>query len=313
MKKHFKLYKSGKNWLIAGIVTLAAGLAFSVTSANADTLTDGSNSQVNNDVQQTQVINSSSDIINDSEKPTSTAISNQLKASEESQTSADSTNNQSSVIATTTVNYAANANVKNGWVKQSDGTTAYYRNGQLDSGREYVQLDSLTNLGTQNWYLLDNGIAQSGVQKWMGSFYYFDPITYLRVDNDYREQVWQDGTHDWYMFGNDGRIVTGVYNWQGSIYYFDPSSYLRVDNEYISTLNDGRGYLFGTDGRAVSGVHWWVGTYYYFDPVTHLRVDNDYREQVWQDGTHDWYMFGDGGRIVTGPYKWQGSLYYFDP
>lgn len=40
MKKHFKLYKSGKNWLVAGIVTLAAGLTFFATPANADTVTD---------------------------------------------------------------------------------------------------------------------------------------------------------------------------------------------------------------------------------------------------------------------------------
>ena len=313
MKKHFKLYKSGKNWLIAGIVTLTAGLTFSVTSANADTIADN-NSQVDSNVQQTQVIKNSNDVdSNSGQQAFSSAVSNQNEVSTGSQTNSISTNTQSYATATTTVNYAANANEKNGWVKQSDGTIVYYRNGQLDKGREYVQFDSLTNPGNKDWYLLDNGVATSGVQKWMGTYYYFDPITHLRVDNDYREQVWTDRIHDWYMFGNDGKIVTGLYNWQGSLYYFDPSSYLRVDNEYISTQSDGRGYLFGIDGRAVSGVNWWVGTYYYFDPVTHLRVDNDYREQVWQDGTHDWYMFGNGGGIVTGPYNWQGSLYYFDP
>lgn len=309
MKKRFKLYKSGKKWCVAAIVALVAGFSLSLGSA------------VHADVVTAQSVNNSADIelTNNSATPsslsdsTSASSANSPQTSTESTLGSNSTSTSTSVSAYTSTSYAATSTGQNGWVKQSNGSMAYYRNGQLDTGREYVQLNSLTNSGKQDWYLLDNGIAQSGVQKWMGTYYYFDPTTYLRVDNSYREQVWQDGTHDWYMFGNDGKIITGVYNWQGSIYYFDPSSYLRVDNQYIATQQDGRGYLFGNDGRAVSGVNWWQGTYYYFDPVSHLRVDHDYREQVWSNGIHDWYMFGDGGRIVTGAYNWQGSLYYFDP
>ncbi|WP_373369922.1 hypothetical protein [Limosilactobacillus vaginalis] len=93
----------------------------------------------------------------------------------------------------------------------------------------------------------NDGKALTGVQKWMGTFYYFDPTTYLRVDNDYREQVWQDGTHDWYMFGNGGRIVSGFYNWQGSLYYFNPVTYLKVTNHYIRNTN-GTIYQANKDG-----------------------------------------------------------------
>ena len=43
-KKHFKLYKSGKKWCIAAVVTFAAtlGLVAGNTTVNADTLTTGS-------------------------------------------------------------------------------------------------------------------------------------------------------------------------------------------------------------------------------------------------------------------------------
>lgn len=86
MKKHFKLYKSGKNWLIAGIVTLAAGLTFSVTSANADTIADN-NSQVDSNVQQTQVIKNSNDVdSNSGQQAFSSAVSNQNEVSTGSQT-----------------------------------------------------------------------------------------------------------------------------------------------------------------------------------------------------------------------------------
>ena len=285
--------------------TLAAGLTFSVTSANADTIADN-NSQVDSNVQQTQVIKNSNDVdSNSGQQAFSSAVSNQNEVSTGSQTNSISTNTQSYATATTTVNYAANANEKNGWVKQSDGTIVYYRNGQLDKGREYVQLDSLTNPGNKDWYLLDNGVATSGVQKWMGTYYYFDPVTKLRVDNKYVQSQW--GL--WYMFGSNGQIASGKYDWQGSTYYFDPSSYLKVSNDYRVTERDGRGVLLGSDGRALSGVQKWAGTYYYFDPVTKLRVDNNYVQSQWGD----WYMFGNDGRIVQGFYNWKGTLYFFDP
>lgn len=306
-KKHFKLYKSGKQWLCMSIAIMSAtfGMIFA------------SNAQSDSSVQSQNI----------SDPVQSSNTGNPIQA------------NTQVVLASSSQDTTT---PKDGW---NSSHSAYYSNGKLANG--YVQSDD------GNYYMFSNGVRQSGVQKWMGTYYYFDPSTYLRVDNSYREQVWQDGTHDWYMFGNDGRIVSGKYDWQGSTYYFDPSSYLRVDNDYRSTESDGRGVLLGSDGRAMTGLQsWmgsnyyfdqlsklrvdndyratqsdgrgvlldsngqaltgvqkWMGTYYYFDPVTKLRVDNNYVKSQW--GL--WYMFGNGGRIVTGLYNWQGSLYYFDP
>ena len=74
-----------------------------------------------------------------------------------------------------------------------------------------------------------DGRIVTKVYPWAGTYYYFDPTTYLRVDNDYRQSQWGD----WYLFGNDGRIQTGVQRWAGTYYYFDPTTYLRVDNDYV--------------------------------------------------------------------------------
>ncbi|MEN3242686.1 C39 family peptidase, partial [Fructilactobacillus sanfranciscensis] len=79
---------------------------------------------------------------------------------------------------------------------------------------------------------------------WSGTYYYFDPLTYLRVDNNYVQSQW--GT--WYMFGNDGRIVVGLADWTGAKYYFDPSTYLKVTNAwenvgYGSAYFDGNGQM----------------------------------------------------------------------
>lgn len=326
MLKRFKLYKSGKIWCVAAIATAMITLGTISLNANADSVNGSENivtEQISATVSSENSVNSSSMVANSSAKSDIITVPSVTSTEAEQETAAtsatvasgvnNSNNNEEAVdiqaTATATLKAAATTSTltetttpENGW---NSNHTVYYKNGQTVNG--YVQADD------GNYYMFKDGVRQSGVQKWMGTYYYFDPTTYLRVDNDYREQVWEDGSDYWYMFGEDGKIVTGTYNWQGSLYYFDPYTYLRVDNQYISTLADGRGYLFGGDGRAVSGVNWWVGTYYYFDPVTHLRVDNDYREQIWADGTHNWYMFGDNGQIITGPYSWQGSLYYFDP
>ena len=172
-------------------------------------------------------------------------------------------------------------------------------------GTQYVQLPTIpdTNVqGNTNWYFVKDGIAQSGVQQWAGSYYYFDPVTYLRVDNSYVQSQWGD----WYMFGNDGRIVNGLYNYNGNTYYANPVTYLREKNTYVPVAT----VLLGDDGAALSGVQQWNGAYYYFDPATHLLASKrNYVQSQWGD----WYLIGDNGQVLSGLQEWYGSYYYFDP
>lgn len=157
---------------------------------------------------------------------------------------------------------------KNGWVNENNQWT-FYTNNQVTSGRNYSYLPSINGNGN-SWYLVDNGVVQSGVQQWAGSYYDFDANNnYQRVDNNYVQSQW--GL--WYLFGNDGRILTGVQKWAGTYYYFDPNTYLRVDNDYRQS-QWGDWYLFGNDGRILSGLQKWAGNYYYFDPTTYLKIEN---------------------------------------
>lgn len=55
-----------------------------------------------------------------------------------------------------------------------------------------------------DWYLFGpDGRIQTGARRWMGSVYYFDPVTYLRVNNSWREGLY---------FGADGRLVNGAFS-----------------------------------------------------------------------------------------------------
>lgn len=343
-KKHFKLYKSGKQWCAMAIATTMAviGIATTSQSVQADVNTDSATTntqQVNNDSTNNQSFDNTQSVTSDSQN------SNEQSTATNNDTQNVTTNEQIQVSTTTTTNQN---NTKNGWYDEN-GQKVYYTNGQTESGRHYEQLSSIDGSDTKNYYLVDNGVAQSGLQEWQGSHYYFDPTTYLVQKNTYVDpnhnntgyllgsdgiaktgvQKWQGTYYDfdantyqlitnsyaksqwgmYYMFGNDGKIVTGAYDWMGSKYYFDESSYLRVDNDYRVPAGTDRGYLLGSDGRALSGVQKWQGTYYYFDPSTYQLIKNNYVQSQWGD----WYMFGDDGKIVTGLKEWQGTLYYFDP
>ena len=295
-KKRYKLYKQGKRWCVLalsfGIVTF--GLA---QKANADEQTPVSNMPQSSVVAESNTNNAQ--MQTNSEKIAETATSqSQNNPKNEPQ------NDTSPLSVQPQANDTKDQTQLNGWHQdQSTKQWTYYTNGQTTQGRDYVNLPTINGQGN-NWYLVENGTVLSGVQQWAGTYYYFDPSTYLRVDNNYVQSQW--GL--WYMFGQDGRIATKVYQWAGTYYYFDPSTYLRVDNNYVQS-QWGLWYMFGQDGRIATKVYQWAGTYYYFDPTTYLRVDHNYVQSQWGD----WYMIGNDGRIVSGLYDWMGSTYYFDP
>ena len=317
-KKHFKLYKSGKQWCIAAVVTFAAtlGLVAGNTTVNAATLTTGGltpQAQVNQEKGTTNTSQPASDqgktsntgdVKNTVPQPNNSGKTNQPQNGQDQKENAGNDN------GSTGNNDQNKGQQTTNWQKNADNQWVYNGKTEQDlKGTQYVQLPTIpdTNVqGNTNWYFVKDGIAQSGVQQWAGSYYYFDPVTYLRVDNRYVQSQW--GLK--YMFGKDGRIATGLYKWDknNQWYYFNPITYLAVTNDYIQA-NDGNWYLFTADGTAASRVAQWAGTYYYFDPVTHLRVDNNYVQSQWGD----WYLFGNDGRILSGVQQWAGTYYYFDP
>ena len=317
-KKRFKLYKSGKQWCIAAVVTFAAtlGLVAGNTTVNAATLTTGGltpQAQVNQEKGTTNTSQPASDqgkTSNTGDVKNTVPQPNNSGKTNQPQNGQDQTENAGNDKGSTGNNDQNKGQQTTDWQKNADNQWVY--NGKTDQdlkGTQYVQLPTIpdTNVqGNTNWYFVKDGIAQSGVQQWAGSYYYFDPVTYLRVDNRYVQSQW--GLK--YMFGKDGRIATGLYKWDknNQWYYFNPITYLAVTNDYIQA-NDGNWYLFTADGTAASRVAQWAGTYYYFDPVTHLRVDNNYVQSQWGD----WYLFGNDGRILSGVQQWAGTYYYFDP
>lgn len=375
MKIHKKLYKAKKQWCCMALAATVASVGIALApnmSAYADTGVSTDNAAVaksteegqNNKSATLHSVNNqtSTDTIADQNNQSSTE--NQQATTDQKMNESRNSNSQSNPVKNDVVkdsnNISSNKStndttksspVHNGWTKNNQGQMTYYQKGQAMSGRQYVELPTIPNTGVKgdtNWYLVDNGVAQSGLQKWQGSHYYFDPKTYLVVKNDYVVPADSDAG---YLLGKDGIALNGIQKWQGTyyafdydtyrlvknqkfnewgntyqidnqgrvasglykdanddVYYYNPSSYLAETNTYIVPTGTQNGYLFGKDGKALSGVQKWQGTYYYFDPETKQLVRNDYVKSQW--GL--WYMVGPNGALVTGPYNWQGSTYYFD-
>ncbi|MBD5090831.1 MAG: KxYKxGKxW signal peptide domain-containing protein [Lactobacillus sp.] len=306
MKKHFKLYKSGKKWCVMALTIISIMLG-GIGVANADMLNTASESAATVLDDQTGNSNNTVSSASTSDK-VETVINNNAKNLQTSDTKSES--NGSKVVATgemTPVKPQPATQIKNGWVKEDTGWT-YYQDNKTSTGWAYSYLPTITVNGKgdgSNWYLTNNGVVQSGVQKWQNTYYDFDENTYLRVDNDYRQSQWGD----WYLFGNDGRIQTGVQSWAGTYYYFDPLTYLRVDNDYRQS-QWGDWYMFGGDGRIVSGYHNWQGTLYYFDPQTYLVVKNAFFNANGSWGDWDVHYADNNGRIHSLTYFSQFTPIY---
>ncbi|MBM6955326.1 C40 family peptidase [Lactobacillus coleohominis] len=315
-KKRYKLYKSGKKWCCMALTTIATAVGMITTQQHiqADTTTNNdpqqvvvnqnqtydTNVQSSNTIDNNQNLTDETKTFNESNKDNSTSVN--YSDANENNYSETNTENDISTNAQT---------IKNGWYDEN-GQKIYYQNGKTQSGQDYVYVQSMDNSNTKNWYMIKDGVALSGLQKWFGTYYYFNPVTYLKVTDAEVPVKWDNGDVTNYRFDNTGAIYTGLYHGGNDLYYYDPSTYVTVKNDY-RVAEDGQGYMFGTDGKAVSGLQKWYGTYYYFDPTNYQMVKNQYLPVHWSNGDTTWYRFGNTGSIYTGLYRSGNDVYYFDP
>ena len=345
-KKHYKLYKSGKQWktlAITAAVAIAGVVSFDNATANADVassaITTTEVSQTTNDSSAVQSDATSATVVVASTNSTvvsstasaassetvvapvsaesvsvsavassatssassvaqSTAVvateaSSAISATSAVSSSVATTTSEATVSTTSSMNdsnlsdatstqdsaassaaeiravAAAVSSTKNGWVNEN-GMYTYYTNGKVASGESYAYLPTINGTG-HNWYLVKDGVVQSGVQQWYGSYYYFNPTNYLKLDHqDYVQSQWGS----WYMVGSDGIVKSGVQKWYGKYYYFDPTTYLKLDHQDYVRSQWGDWYMVGSDGVVQSGLVSWKGSTYYFDSSTYLKVTN---------------------------------------
>ena len=141
LRKHYKLYKSGKQWCVMAIATLASTMVM-FTTANADTNANNSREESVNNAVQTEVTTNNTTTNNEVQLVTATPKSSDEVASNNANensnnvqvnVTSDNTQTDEDISQFTPIQPQA-AQVKNGWIKVNNQWT-YYVNGDVTSGR----------------------------------------------------------------------------------------------------------------------------------------------------------------------------------
>ncbi|KRL52940.1 CHAP domain-containing protein [Furfurilactobacillus rossiae] len=327
----FKLYKSGKIWVTAGIVTV--GIIFGSVNVSASVNGEGVPSSTKalqttqtisavgpNDQQQNIISNSvksaatteSSNQQESSVQPTSvgasaTSIANTQAVSE---SKPSDTNSESIIIssASAATSIASIAN-KQSVTESSQSKNVSVATQAVSAGSATSAIANKGNIAEPNQTINDSTFASSASPKSVMAAQNLDFLASTQDDKFYingqpANGYQQDGDN-WYMF-KDGIKQSQIQPWANGYYYFDPVTYLRTDNAFRSEW--GGIYYFGSDGRAVQGLQTIDGKKYYFGD------DNTYdaRKNAFVTLNDKTYYFGDNGARIDGWISKDGQRYYGD-
>lgn len=246
-KKHYKLYKSGKQWLTMGITI--ASLAFGITmatDAQADVVTQNNAASTTQVAQSQQVVGSATVAASyASTNSNATSASANIPSAQPASTSSSATNIAGQTSSSTSV-------AQNGLVKENGNT--YYYNNNAKVTNEWEQVNN-------NWYYFGNeGNAQIGwYQSQAGFWYYFNDETAQA------ETGWQKINNNWYYFDDtNANALTGWQKINNNWYHFDESNAMANTGWYKS--NAGFWYYFdNTNAWALTGWQKINNVWYYFD------------------------------------------------
>lgn len=235
IRKHFKLYKSGKKWCYAAI---ALGLLMVMpTFAKADSTTENQNL---NNVEITQNISSDSnqtltDQNTSDEGKIQVPVIPQSQSNNVDEISETGKPNTFNTINNKTYYYDNNGILsKNQWY--TNWGHSYYFG--ADGARYTNQLAQINN----DVYSFDaQGIMQTDYfQQRNGKTYYFGAD-----GKEYKDQFYNNWGRTYYFQADGSRLDNGFYNNWGRTYYFG-SDGARWDNRFYN--NWGHTYYFGGDG-----------------------------------------------------------------
>ena len=313
-KEHKKLYKAGKNWvvatLIATTITLLGGIG--AYTAHADTTIENTQSiQAEGSNQSSQNNNSNNSVVLN--QPVTMQSNSTVKNSQPVQNTPTTTpaakDNQGK---TTPVNPA----------EPNNQTST--SNNEAASIPEKSTPNTFKNINGSTYYYDENGnLYRNQFYSNWGRTYYFDNDG-ARWDNRYMVR-WGRA----YYFGNDGallqnqlRSINGINYWinsqgviplrnqfltanENQLYYFDGNGDLVVNKFYH---NWGHTYYFGPDGaRYTDQFLNKDGKVYYFDNQGIM-----YQDQYYKNWGHTYYYGNDGALLQNKFLNQNGKVYYFD-
>ena len=273
-KKRYKMYKSGKNWIVAPLVFLGLVVGVNINNANvsADTTAQSQATDSNqaNTNQQEVVLSSENNKAeaDSATKVTSENVANNQNSVSQNQVSDSEQSNKSTNESTTFSNSTNNQSTANQQV--SDVNNSSTNELVVTNAKYSTSVKSYAAVKTQVTNQVKNGWQQEN-----GSWYYF---------NDGQQQKgWLQGGDDWYYFNNDGVMQTSWLQGGNDWYYFNPTSG-RMQKSWLQ-----------------GGKDW-----YYFNPTS------GHMQKGWLQGGNDWYYFSStSGHMQTGTINVDGKKYSF--
>lgn len=336
VKQRFKLYKSGKLWLVAGIAVAMLFINGPVASAAMDhndlaTLTAVAGQQVEANAQSTPTAaDVNKDVVVPQPAAPSEGVTVDDNATSESESNSEKTeatddNEQSQSAGYEIPKYQGEG--ATGWQQMSDGRVVYFNEqGQMIHGE--------ANINNQ-WYFFN----QQGTvaQKWVtlpdGRKVYYD----VQLDGGkLNGQGMFHGLNEvpgegMYFFNPDsGALETGLRQVAGKTYYFAPKMVVnkeaQIDGHWyffdkngematgFVTLPSGKTVLYKNNGQMAYGEQYYDGHWYYLVPKSGELV----KEWVTlPDGRVVYYGLNkDGNTIGVGMYHGEHQIgdqdYYFN-
>ncbi len=244
-----KLYKAGKNWVVGGVITAGAALAFvaGATTAAADSNQNTTGSQVT--VTAPEAATSAT-----TTTPTPTTAAATTTAAQADTSSA--TTQQPPVapatpVAPTSAQPATTATTTEQPQQPAADTTPAPQTGYVEKAGAWYYVNA------------DQSYAK-GLTTIAGHLQYFD-TTGRQTKGAY---VTENGK-TYYFDANTGNALTGLQHVAGQTVAFNTQGEQIFSDFY--TAADGQTYYFGTNGQAAVGVTSIAGHNYYFDAAGQLK------------------------------------------
>lgn len=345
-KKHFKLYKSGKKWLTAAIVSTGF-LVGGTHIAHADKI-----SQLNRNHVQTSA-STPSDATNtdgqsNQEAASSVTSAEQSPASQAPNEAVDVPVAMPVNDATFTINLAVQPKESRAPQSGSQQAVSTSDASKINPASQKAPVSYNGYSWTENNgdYYWQNASGQklTGWQDINNSWYYLGDNGTAKVNTWY-----QSPFQNWFYFNDQGQVATGFQTINGRGYHFDESNawadtgWQKInDNWYYynptsawaepgwQKINN-NWYYFNQDGQAKTGrqqLSWNnQSNWYWFDANNAwmhtgqqtinggvYSFNGDGSQQIgWQQNGAVYYDPANNGRRVSGEAKINGASYYFDP
>ena len=291
-KKRYKMYKSGKNWIVAPLVFLGLAVGVNINNVNvsADTTaqsqaTQATDSNQTNTNQQEVVLNSENNKV---EANSTTQVISENVANDKNSVSQNQVNNSeqnTEKVSQANQNTTQNITVQDQSNKATNESTAL-SNSTNSQNVASQQVSDVNNSSTNEMVVTNakysanvksyaavkakvTNQVKNGWQQENGSWYYFN--------NGQQQKGWLQGGKDWYYFNNDGVMQTSWLQGGKDWYYFNPTSG-HMQKGWLQGGNDWY-YFNPVSGRMQRGYAYINGVNYNFSNSGRqiLNYSIDYR------------------------------------